>query len=35
MVKGVIDSKDIVYFVSVIALALFLTHRSVESIRWR
>jgi ABC-2 type transport system permease protein len=35
MVKGVIDSKDIVYFASVIALALFLTHRSVESIRWR
>ena len=35
MVKGVIDSKDLVYFASVIALALFLTHRSVESIRWR
>ena len=35
MVKGIIDSKDLVYFVSVIVLALFLTHRSVESIRWR
>jgi ABC-2 type transport system permease protein len=35
MVKGVIDSKDIVYFASVVVLALFLTHRSVESIRWR
>ncbi len=35
MVRGVIDTKDIVYFVSVIALALYLTHRSVESIRWR
>ena len=35
MVKGIIDSKDLVYFLSVIALALFLTHRSVESIRWR
>ena len=35
MVKGVIDSKDLVYFASVIVLALFLTHRSVESIRWR
>lgn len=34
-VKGVIDSKDLVYFASVIGLALFLTHRSVESIRWR
>lgn len=35
MVKGVIDSKDLVYFGTVIVLALFLTHRSVESIRWR
>ena len=35
MVKGIIDSKDLVYFASVIVLALFLTHRSVESIRWR
>jgi ABC-2 type transport system permease protein len=35
MVKGVIDSKDLVYFASVIVLALFLTHRSVETIRWR
>jgi ABC-2 type transport system permease protein len=35
MVKGVIDSKDLVYFLTVIVLALFLTHRAVESIRWR
>ncbi|MBI4519110.1 MAG: ABC transporter permease [Deltaproteobacteria bacterium] len=35
MVKGVIDTRDLFYFVSVIVLALFLTHRSVESIRWR
>ncbi len=35
MVKGIIDSKDLVYFATVIVLALFLTHRSVESIRWR
>ena len=35
MVKGVIDSKDLVYFATVIVLALFLTHRSVESVRWR
>jgi len=35
MVKGVIDTKDLVYFASVIVLALYLTHRSVESIRWR
>lgn len=35
MVKGVVDTKDLVYFATVIVLALFLTHRSVESIRWR
>ena len=35
MVKGVIDTKDLVYFGSVIVLSLFLTHRSVESVRWR
>ena len=35
LVKGVIDTRDVVYFFSVIALALFLTLRSVESLRWR
>jgi ABC-2 type transport system permease protein len=35
MVKGVIETKDVVYFLSVILLALFLTQRSVESVRWR
>lgn len=35
LVKGVIDTRDLVYFVSVIAVALFLTLRSVESLRWR
>jgi ABC-2 type transport system permease protein len=35
MVKGVIETKDLVYFLSVILLALFLTQRSVESVRWR
>jgi len=35
MVKGIIDTKDLVYFVSVILLSLFLTQRSVESVRWR
>ncbi len=35
MVKGVIDTGDVVYFLSVIAISLFLTHRSVESLRWR
>jgi ABC-2 type transport system permease protein len=35
LVKGVIDTRDLVYFGSVIVLALFLTQRSVESLRWR
>jgi ABC-2 type transport system permease protein len=35
MVKGVIDTRDLTYFASVIVLALFLTQRSVESLRWR
>ena len=35
MVKGVIDTKDVVYFLSVTVLSLFLTQRSVESLRWR
>jgi gliding motility-associated transport system permease protein len=33
--KGVIESKDIVYYVSVIFVGLFLTARSMESLRWR
>jgi ABC-2 type transport system permease protein len=33
--KGVIDTKDLVYYLSVIAFALFLTLRSLESKRWR
>lgn len=35
MVKGLIDSRGLVYFGSLIVLALFLTQRSVESLRWR
>jgi len=35
MVKGVIDTRDLMYFGSIIVLALFLTQRSVESLRWR
>src|SRR5580692_7807842 len=34
MTRGVIDTSDIVFFLSVIVLALFLTQRSVESARW-
>ena len=33
--KGVIDTKDLIYYLSVIAFALFLTLRSLESKRWR
>ena len=33
--RGIIDTKDLVYYVSAIALALFLTLRSLESKRWR
>jgi ABC-2 type transport system permease protein len=33
--KGVIDSKDIIYYISVIFVGLFLTARSMESLRWR
>jgi ABC-2 type transport system permease protein len=35
MVRGVIDTSDLVFFLSAILLALFLTQRSVESARWR
>ena len=34
-VRGIIDTKDIVYFVSVIVVFLFLSTRVVESRRWR
>jgi ABC-2 type transport system permease protein len=33
--KGVLDTKDAVYYLSVIFLGLFLTSRSMESLRWR
>jgi len=33
--KGVLDTKDALYYVSVIFLGLFLTARSLESLRWR
>ncbi|MBI1786062.1 MAG: ABC transporter permease subunit [Acidobacteria bacterium] len=33
--KGVLDSKDVVFFVSMIIFGLFLTARSLESLRWR
>jgi ABC-2 type transport system permease protein len=33
--KGVIDSKDVIFYISMIFLGLFLTSRSMESLRWR
>src|SRR6202023_3418569 len=33
--KGVIDSKDVIYYLSGIFLGLFFTARSMESLRWR
>jgi ABC-2 type transport system permease protein len=33
--KGVIDSKDVIFYLSFIFFALFLTKRSMESLRWR
>jgi ABC-2 type transport system permease protein len=35
MSKGVIDTKDLVYFATLLVVSLFLTQRSVESVRWR
>ena len=34
-VKGVIDTKHLVYYLSFIAFGLFLTVRSVDTERWR
>jgi ABC-2 type transport system permease protein len=33
--KGVIDSKDVIFYLTMIFLGLFLTARSMESLRWR
>jgi ABC-2 type transport system permease protein len=33
--RGVIDSKDAVFYITVIFLGLFFTARSLESLRWR
>lgn len=35
LVKGILDLKDVVFYLSVIVFGLFLTHQSVESQRWR
>jgi ABC-2 type transport system permease protein len=33
--KGVIESKDVIFYLSMIFFALFITSRSMESLRWR
>jgi len=33
--KGIIDSKDVIFYFSAIFFGLFLTARSLESLRWR
>jgi ABC-2 type transport system permease protein len=35
LMKGVLDLKDVVYYLSFIVFFLFLAHQSVESQRWR
>ncbi len=35
LVRGLIDTSDLVYFGSSLVLLLFLTHRVVESTRWK
>jgi ABC-2 type transport system permease protein len=33
--KGVLDSKDAIFYVTMIFMGLFLTTRSMEALRWR
>ena len=35
LMKGVVDLKDIVFYLSVTFVGLFLTHRALETQRWR
>jgi len=35
LVRGLVDTKDLVYYVSGTALMLFLAHRIVDSSRWK
>lgn len=35
LVRGVIDTRNLIYFASLIGVSLFLTHRAVESARWK
>ena len=33
--KGILDTKDVIYYVNFTVLALFLTLRSLETRRWK
>ena len=33
--KGVLELKDVVFYLSMIFFSLFLTSRAMESLRWR
>jgi ABC-2 type transport system permease protein len=33
--KGVLESKDVIFYLSMIFFSLFITHRAMESLRWR
>ena len=33
--KGVVDSRNLVYYVSLMVFGLFATMRSIESVRWK
>ncbi|HEV3329701.1 MAG TPA: ABC transporter permease subunit [Bryobacteraceae bacterium] len=33
--KGVIETKDVIFYITMIFFALFITSRSMESLRWR
>jgi ABC-2 type transport system permease protein len=35
LVRGLIDTGDLVYFGSALVVMLFLTHRVVDSTRWK
>jgi ABC-2 type transport system permease protein len=35
MMRGVLDTKDVVYFASLIGVFMFLNHRAVEAARWK
>ena len=35
MTRGIVDTRDVVYFITMIVAALFLTIRSMETRRWR